>query len=716
MAKQRVQVQDLPEAPSLQPTVQSGGQYNIAVRQAGRNSLLDLADTLKQVNPALKTYGALQDLDTENFKKELQRLSPEERRKLVTQERDEMDKLVRKNVIPFMGNAWNWKRKSRAIGALMHDEFQRSLQDNFENPEHAELSSDQVVRMTQETMEDEYDVLKSDTYAREGFQEAINPTAQKYSLHYDKAKNDAARLQIKEASVAKLFRDSTGTINHADVYAEWEDIQGSQKPEALINIIETVARQHASIGNKEDALEWLQWASGHLKVGTSIMGDKTTKEDDVYGLYSNRVAMLEEEIERIDERRGNDLKRDAEKELNALDDDIFDAALAVKNGGIAFITLEDGAIVTLTSEDEVRDYYQQVLSKSENPYAKSAYGLDVINKTLASMSIPGSEAARFRGIHNQSHAVPWSQMLSLVEQTENSVIATEIDVMTNKAVPTDPDLRSKLGALNFKYNAMRDDKLQELSTGKYKDIKGVDVMSRDWQSQVTNDLRDWEVSFQKDYQKEVKETIRDFNKTQDVHEIKGDVSEVEDETKSLIDPAQEIDDVTSGITERVNIYDIERAVRSGELTEASKLRKKFEAGGYNSSLFEMLNTLDNAETTQSDREKASRGVLFYLMSNPRTVFTAKNIKKGNVIITQEGGLQRLVSFRDKKAIQAVMGVFPILSHSRIAEIHRLQQSNPDVDVKDVEDLLKAIYDTKDVTPRQVNAFIKQQNALHARFK
>jgi len=59
MAKQRVQVQDLPDAPKLQATVQSGGQYGVAVQQVGRNSLLDLADSLKLTNKAGQAYGAL---------------------------------------------------------------------------------------------------------------------------------------------------------------------------------------------------------------------------------------------------------------------------------------------------------------------------------------------------------------------------------------------------------------------------------------------------------------------------------------------------------------------------------------------------------------------------------------------------------------------------------------------------------------------------------
>jgi len=58
----RVQVQDLPDAPRLQATVQSGGNYGVAVQQAGRNKLMDLADSLSSFNEGLKQYGALGQL------------------------------------------------------------------------------------------------------------------------------------------------------------------------------------------------------------------------------------------------------------------------------------------------------------------------------------------------------------------------------------------------------------------------------------------------------------------------------------------------------------------------------------------------------------------------------------------------------------------------------------------------------------------------------
>lgn len=63
--KQRLQVQDLADAPNLQATIQSGGNYRVAVQQAGDNKMLQLARSLEKVNPILQNYGAIQDIQGE---------------------------------------------------------------------------------------------------------------------------------------------------------------------------------------------------------------------------------------------------------------------------------------------------------------------------------------------------------------------------------------------------------------------------------------------------------------------------------------------------------------------------------------------------------------------------------------------------------------------------------------------------------------------------
>jgi len=58
---ERVQVQGLGEAPTVQPVDLPGFQYGIVQPKAGRNKAMDLADSLKQINPALQAYGQVQE-------------------------------------------------------------------------------------------------------------------------------------------------------------------------------------------------------------------------------------------------------------------------------------------------------------------------------------------------------------------------------------------------------------------------------------------------------------------------------------------------------------------------------------------------------------------------------------------------------------------------------------------------------------------------------
>ena len=95
----RVQVADLPDAPKLQPTIRSGGQYTVAVQQAGRNKLMDLADALSKVNPILQQYGAIQKAERE-YQREQGELfameKPEEAMAELEAQRDKTKKELRK--------------------------------------------------------------------------------------------------------------------------------------------------------------------------------------------------------------------------------------------------------------------------------------------------------------------------------------------------------------------------------------------------------------------------------------------------------------------------------------------------------------------------------------------------------------------------------------------------------------------------------------------
>jgi len=59
MAKQRVQVQGLGEAPSIKPVDLPSFQYGIAQRQAGTNKLLDLASGFQQLGKITTQYAGI---------------------------------------------------------------------------------------------------------------------------------------------------------------------------------------------------------------------------------------------------------------------------------------------------------------------------------------------------------------------------------------------------------------------------------------------------------------------------------------------------------------------------------------------------------------------------------------------------------------------------------------------------------------------------------
>jgi hypothetical protein len=66
----RVQVQGVGSAPKLQAVVNAGGQYRVQTQQAGRNKMMDLADSLSLINPTLKDYSIASALDKQFKMKE----------------------------------------------------------------------------------------------------------------------------------------------------------------------------------------------------------------------------------------------------------------------------------------------------------------------------------------------------------------------------------------------------------------------------------------------------------------------------------------------------------------------------------------------------------------------------------------------------------------------------------------------------------------------
>ena len=207
----RVQVRDLPSAPRLQATVQSGGDFGVAVQQAGSNKMLDLADTLSGFNTALKEYGAVAAIDAEMYEQELKRLKPEELSERLSKTEKELDSLTRKGVIPWLASPLNQKRKRRAEGKAAHDLFLQRLVDaegRFNNPQEGDddKTTAQIIEEERQAFVAENPALQEGTYGGEGFQEALNPTILNLTRQYDGEKARVARAETLLQNTSAIYR------------------------------------------------------------------------------------------------------------------------------------------------------------------------------------------------------------------------------------------------------------------------------------------------------------------------------------------------------------------------------------------------------------------------------------------------------------------------------------------------------------------------------
>lgn len=198
MAKPRVQVRDLPDAPQLQATVQSGGQYSVAVQQAGRNKLLDLADSLTAFNQGLKEYGAFRAYEGEYQRGEGEQFAlenPEKAQATLDAQRSktkqELRKLVEKGVIDERSNP-DFLLGIRVAGAKTSaKEFRRQLLTDAEA-----LQTEDPVAYAQEQVAAFYQTVDS-AYARQAVQPLLESISNEFVSTVAKRQQDAAIAQGK---------------------------------------------------------------------------------------------------------------------------------------------------------------------------------------------------------------------------------------------------------------------------------------------------------------------------------------------------------------------------------------------------------------------------------------------------------------------------------------------------------------------------------------
>jgi hypothetical protein len=194
----RVQVADLPDAPKLQPTIRSGGQYTVAVQQAGRNKLMDLADALSKVNPILQQYGAIQKAERE-YQREQGELfameSPEKAMETLDAQRDktkqELRKLREQGVIDERSDPEFLLGIRAARAKIQAKEFRNNLLTDAEA-----LQTDDPTGLAQERIAEFMQGLDSE-YAKQSVAPILDSIGNEFTNNVINRQQDAAIAQGK---------------------------------------------------------------------------------------------------------------------------------------------------------------------------------------------------------------------------------------------------------------------------------------------------------------------------------------------------------------------------------------------------------------------------------------------------------------------------------------------------------------------------------------
>lgn len=718
--KRRVVVQGLGGAvPTLQATIPgSVGQTRTQLQQATpwqESKLGQLSQSLGVAVQGVSELKQIGEQQRQEFIEDLANQRPEDIDKAFKENRKQGDQAVRKNFIPFLGNPWNQERVRKAAGALLHDDFQLRLQKALEESDPM-TTTDQVVSDVVKEMEGQYERL-NDLTVRQGFNAATKDTIQKYTLAYNKVKADQNIEQIIRAGKSVLFTASTlnseGDLsNIKDINDWWEENEGALKPADLFKLIEDVAVTHAVRGNEDAALEWVEYASGHLKVGTTKIGDPKIKDDDVFGRYGAEESRLRERIENIITQKGNKEKADAALELQDIDDLATDIFSRIKKGTY---TTEEGN--EISTQEEAFDYLVGKVQQSSNPFVKGIEGVSIVKKAQTMFDMPedyGSlrlkqtVAQQFTGVSSYPNMINLKR--NSVLTLPDNLIKSDIDGKSS----TDPTLELEAERLNFEIDQLRQDKFLEVSSGTYKTVDGEDVINASLKTQ-TLDMQNWN----KHYANMFQEKLESYGAEKSVERKAVAKIEQVKPTNSYIDPSITVDEATSSFYEPHNFFDLEKNVKEGNFAEAKKIaavlsEKKYlpkARGGFGTyqPLKEALNQINSQTTSIAEKETARKKVLLYgIASKGSNFYNAENIKRGTVNI--EG---TEIKIEDKEALQDLSLVYPMISKKRLQQLSR--ETDPEAD--DIFQLYNALFGTDlkegdEKDEAMVRAFIRQQAKLY----
>ncbi len=723
--KKRVVVEGLGRTVQpLQTTIPSGyGQTRVQVRETipwqetGLGKLSQALGLGVQLAGELKQIG---DIKEEEFIQDLASKPSEEIDAYFKENKKQFDAAGRKNLIPFLGNPWNQERVRKASGALLSDDYEVRLQKAF-NEAQFEGDADEIINQVIGDMSGEYSRLE-DGVTQQGFQEAIKNISQQYKLRYNNGKNAQKKDILYKSGVSELFNAFTPyTIKNEQGEDEevtdiakaanwWKENEGAFLPQDKLKMIKEVG---VALADKDydAAINWTQWAGGHLKIGTALMGDPTQTDDDVFSAYSSETADLYRMIDSIENQNEGKAKGDAALLLAEIESEIAQAQYAFDNGSPSFTT-EDGTL--FNNIDEAKSWAVKKGQESDNPYASGSELFKRIKQAEDAASSFTKETQGASLFHNE-RSMTGGLKVALQESAESLLMrpayTTTIDRGGVDVPVINPAYQAVADNLKVNYNNISFEKAIEVSTGSYVDANG-EFRQGASKDQQLKDLTAWNERIAEDYKTELTELLKE-----ETLEAKAKAKITELPASSYIAPNVALDDAPSDYYRRTTYFDLEKTIKEGNRKEAEKIAKDLgetknrflPAGRRTTAVQESLSKVRNAGSNFIERDKARRELLLYgIASEGSNLYNADAIKRGSINIA---GTE--IKIEDKEALQDLALVYPMISKKRIQEL--LSQKEPPA--ADIFELYNALFDTnlQEGTvgdDKQVNEFIRQTAKLY----
>ena len=229
---ERVQVQGLGDAvPGIQPTIQRAGQYSVGQRRAGavgRNKLMDLADALGQVNPALQAYGQVQEFQfQEGAERGAMEAATADLETSVTELDKTGEKLVEQGLLPRSQLVGYQRAFRERIGQReAKSSYFKNLNDRInEVTQNLEGDDDIVSTIIAEEREKSLQKLGGSPLALQGFSKYSDSIDNSFFANATK-KRDRAVQDFNEGMVQEGFNEAFG---ERVLSASIDDVDALQK-------------------------------------------------------------------------------------------------------------------------------------------------------------------------------------------------------------------------------------------------------------------------------------------------------------------------------------------------------------------------------------------------------------------------------------------------------------------------------------------------------